>query len=79
MSFLNDKITERIQEQIYIITAKLGSVPTKVFNFGEGVQVNWLVNNNSYMWRSDNHGQYMNWVEVYDGKSHPYNINVSDL
>ena len=31
------------------------------------------------MWRSDNHGEYMNWVEVYDGKSHPYNILISEL
>ena len=50
MSFLNDRITERIQEQIYIITAKLGSVPSKVINFGEGVQANWQVNDNSNMW-----------------------------
>tara|TARA_B100000214_G_scaffold271253_1_gene201576 strand:- start:293 stop:532 length:240 start_codon:yes stop_codon:yes gene_type:complete len=79
MSLLSENITERIQEQIYIITAKLGSVPSKIINFGQGVQVNWVVNGNSYMWRSDNHGEYMNWVEVYDGKSDPYNFNVSDL
>ena len=79
MSLLNDNITERIQEQIYIITVKLGCVPWNVINHGEGVQVNWVVNGNSYMWRSDNHGVYMNWVEVYDGKSDPYNISVSAL
>ena len=79
MSLLNNNITEDIQKQIYIITAKLGIIPSKVINFGEGVQVNWVDDNNSYMWRSDNHGEYMNWVEVYDGRSHPYNILISEL
>ena len=80
MSLLNDNITEEIQRQIYIITAKLGSVPSNIRDYGDSeVQVNWVVNGNSYMWRSDNHGVYMNWVEVYDGKSDAYNISVSAL
>ena len=56
MGLLSEKITEKIQEQIYVITAKLGSVPYKVIDFGEGVQVNWIVKDMSYMWRSDDHG-----------------------
>ena len=79
MSLLPSNITEKIQEQIYIITVKLGSVPWDVINYGEGVQVNWIVNGKSYMWRSENHGVYLNYLEVDDGKSDPYNVNVSDL
>ena len=81
MSLLNDNITEEIQKQIYIITAKLGSVPSSIRDYGDNeVQVNWVVNGRSYMWRSEDCGK-MDWVEVYEGgvNAHIYNILISDL
>ena len=82
MSLLNDNITEEIQKQIYVITAKLGSVPCSVRDCGGGVQVNWVVNGISYVWRSEDFGHdTSSWVEAYEGgdNAHPYNILISDL
>tara|TARA_Y100000592_G_C5453108_1_gene309797 strand:- start:1079 stop:1318 length:240 start_codon:yes stop_codon:yes gene_type:complete len=58
-------ITEDIQQQIYIITAKLGVPPTKVTEYLNLIQVNWLdKNNNSVMWRSN-----LDSVEIFDGEN----------
>ena len=65
MGFLNSLITEDIQKEIYIITAKLGVPPTKVSEYINNIQVNWIdKNNNSVMWRS-----YLDYVEIYDGSN----------
>ena len=82
MSLLNDNITEETQKQIYIITAKLGSVPCSVRDYGDSeVQVNWVVNGMSYMWRSKVMDKEMDWVKVYEGgvNAHTYNILISNL
>ena len=65
MGFLNSLITEDIQKEIYIITAKLGVPPAKVLEHCDNIQVNWIdKNNNSVMWRS-----YLDYVEIYDGSN----------
>ena len=65
MSFLNDLITEDIQQQIYIITAKLGVPPIKVSEDLNHIQVNWLdKNNDSVMWRSN-----LDSIEIFDGEN----------
>jgi len=80
MSLLNDNITEEIQKQIYIITAKLGTVPSNIRRYGDHeVQVNWVVNGNSYMWRSKDGGEDMDWVEIYRGPADISSILISDL
>lgn len=80
MSLLNDNITEEIQKQIYIITAKLGSVPSNIRDYGDNeVQVNWVVNNISYMWRSKEMSKEMDWVEIYRGPADISSILISDL
>jgi len=77
MSFLNSKITESIQQEIYNITAKLGVPPRHVVDWLDThIQANWTdKNGNSVMWRSDGR----DWVEFYDGRSEPWNVYVSDL
>ena len=81
MSFLlNDNITEEIQKQIYIITAKLGTPPSRIIGYSEyDVQVNWYSNGRSYMWRSMAHGKKMDWVEVYDGSDKTWSIDIACL
>ena len=80
MSLLNDNITEEIQRQIYIITAKLGSVPSNIRDYGDSeVQINWVVNGMSYMWRSEDGGKKMDWVEIYRGPADVSSILISDL
>tara|TARA_Y100001972_G_C7483234_1_gene245422 strand:- start:226 stop:534 length:309 start_codon:yes stop_codon:yes gene_type:complete len=80
MSLLNDNITEEIQKKIYVITAKLGVVPSNVKDYGDkDVQVNWIVDDKSYMWRSLNHGNVMEWVEVMAWGSDPYYIDIVSL
>ena len=77
MSFLNNNITESIQQEIYNITAKLGVPPRHVVSWlGKHVQANWTdKSGNSVMWRSDGR----DWVEVYDGRSNPWTIEIIDL
>ena len=77
MSLLNKKITEAIQEKIYEITAILGVSPCRVVDWLDThVQVNWKSKNGtSVMWRSDGR----DWVEVYDGRSEPYTILISEI
>ena len=80
MSLLNDNITEEIQKKIYVITAKLGVVPFRVITYCDSdVQVNWRVDGKSYMWRSLNHGNVMNCVEVMAWGSEPYYIDIDNL
>tara|TARA_B100000212_G_scaffold322229_1_gene281424 strand:- start:83 stop:325 length:243 start_codon:yes stop_codon:yes gene_type:complete len=80
MSLLNDNITEEIQKKIYFITAKLGVIPSNVKDYGDkDVQVNWIVDDKSYMWRSLNNGKVMEWVEVMAWGSEPYYIDLDNL
>ena len=74
MSLLNENITEEIQKQIYVITAKLGAPPVRVVMWGVHLQVNWIANDKSYMWRSDGR----DWVEVYDN-SEVWGISIANL
>ena len=77
MSLLNKRVTEEIQEKIYEITAKLGVSPYRVVDWLDThLQVNWKCKDgNSVMWRSDGR----DWVEIYDGRSEPYTVLVSEL
>ena len=65
MSLLNDLITEDIQSQIYIITAKLGVPPAKVEERLNHIKVNWIdKNNDSVMWISN-----LDSIEIFDGEN----------
>ena len=65
MSLLNDLITEDIQRQIYIITAKLGVPPSKVEERLNHIKVNWIdKNNDSVMWISN-----LDSIEIFDGEN----------
>lgn len=77
MSLLNKRITEQIQAEIYEITAKLGVPPYRAIEWLDTyVQVNWKYKDgNSVMWRSDGR----DWVEVYDGRSEPHTVLISEL
>lgn len=80
MSLLNENITEDIQKQIYNITAKLGAAPSNIRSYGgELVQVNWIANGKSYMWRSEDYGVEMTWLEIYSGPADISSISISDL
>tara|TARA_B100000945_G_C20339384_1_gene576567 strand:- start:870 stop:1100 length:231 start_codon:yes stop_codon:yes gene_type:complete len=76
MSLLKNKISDDVQLVIDDISIKLGVPPGKIEDWLEFIQVNWFVNNKSYMLRSN----YMRVVEVYSEECGTIdNVSVSDL
>ena len=46
-------LTDKMMQQIYLITAKLAVPPSKIQDLSIGIQVNWVKGNASFMWRDD--------------------------
>ncbi len=74
MRFKNTVVLRKKQSLVDKITAKLSSPPVSYRDYLDGVQVNWVVNGKSYMWRSNDCPDR---VEIYTGDD--YNMSYMYL
>lgn len=76
MKFNNTVVLINKRHIIDKITAKLKSPPVSYRDYLDGIQVNWVTNGKSYMWRSNNNSCS---VEVYAGNNNIYYLYIDEL
>tara|TARA_Y100001958_G_C20906750_1_gene326554 strand:- start:196 stop:429 length:234 start_codon:yes stop_codon:yes gene_type:complete len=67
MKFNNTEVLLKKRSIVDKITAKLCTPPVSYRDYLDGIQVNWVVNGKSYMWRSNDCPDR---VEVYIGNDY---------
>ena len=77
MNFKNTDVLLKNRSIVDKITAKLGSAPVTYRDYLDGIQVNWVINGKSYMWRNNNASDR---VEVYTGNNYDiYYLYIDEM
>ena len=77
MKFNNTNVLRTNQNIIDQITSKLGSTPVSYRDYLDGIQVNWVANGKSYMWRNN---ESPDCVEVYTGNDYDiYYLYINEI
>lgn len=77
MNFKNTDVLLENKSIVDKITVKLGSAPITYRDYLDGIQVNWVTNGKSYMWRSNDCSDR---VEVYTGNDYDiYYLYIDEM